>query len=180
MILVGCGSWDAIPENLRTLDDITLTIPEWFSEIPSKLVENRQITNQILYAGKKDLTEDDIEDNISYTLNLIVTQSVIATWITYDQFAQVNTDKMQQYMIGYSRESNELLSFECWAVESQWIHTIFTIEDDYYQPGWIYRFHHYQFVHNAKGYIISLAWLPDQTRTLKKTFQSITDSLGCR
>lgn len=181
VILSGCwSSWNSQP-TIITLGDngLTVTIPEDFETIPSSLIENRQVTNQIVYSWRQPLSENQIEDWQTYSLNLVVTQSVIATWITYDQFAQTNMDKMQQYMVGYQKEEVTLESFECGDQEVEWIHTRFSIQDTSRQPKQTYMFHHYQFVYDNAWYIISLAWLPSESRTLSKTFKTVLTSITC-
>lgn len=181
ILLAGCWSSSDAEATVLNLGDseLIITIPAVFEEIPSSLVENRQITNQILYSWRQPLTENQIEEGQTYSLNLVITQSAIATWISYDQFAQTNMDKMQQYMIWYQKEETTLETFECGEEEVSWIHTLFTIKDSYRQPTETYRFHHYQFVYDDTWYIISLAGLPTESRTLTKTFKTIRSSLGC-
>lgn len=181
VLLSGCGSSSDTTDTLLSLwgSSLSVTIPDSFEEIPSRLVENRQITNQILYSGKEPLSASQIEQGQTYSLNLVVTQSSIATWITYDQFAQTNMDKMQQYMIWYQKKETTLENFDCGDEAISWIHSLFDIKDSYHQPNGTYSFHHYQFVYDNQWYIISLAGLPSESRTLTKTFKTITDSLGC-
>lgn len=181
--LSGCWSSSDVEAIIVTLweweTNVAVTIPAEFEQIPSALVENRQIINQILYSGRVPLTEDQIENSETYSLNLVITQSSISTWITYDQFAQTNMDKMQQYMIWYTKDETTLLNFDCGEEEISWIQTTFTIKDNYHQAKWMYLFYHYQFVYDNQWYIISLAWLPSESKALKNTFENITDSLAC-
>ena len=182
VLLTGCWGWSSDSETTITLwanDWIIATIPEGFEEIPSTLVENRQITNQILYSWRQPLSEEQIEDWATYTLNLIISQSAISTWVTYDQFAQVNMEKMQQYMIGFEKGETSLETFDCGENEISWVQSIFTVNDDYYQSWGAYRFYQYQFVYDNQWYIISLSSLPHESRTLRRTFKNILDSLEC-
>lgn len=182
LILVGCWGWSdaTTPEDQVVFDGVSVTVPEGFTQIPSQLVENSQITNKIIYAAKQLLSEEELLEASDYTLNLIISQSLIQSEITFDQFAQVNTEKMQQFMIGYTPGTKEVQSFECGEDQVvQWISLMFTIQDDYYRNWAKYQFYQYQFVYQDNGYIISLASDPSEQKTLKKTFEKILDSLGC-
>lgn len=134
-----------------------INVPEEFTEVNSKLVENKQITNKVLLSYKKK-NKDAFDDN------LVVTRSDIWPALDYEQFRSVNSKKLQTTLIWYTPWTQQRISFTCGDEKVQWLYVTFNLRNTFWEFKEETYIAQYQFVHNERWYIVSFASASEKER----------------
>ncbi len=153
-------------------DTFTIGIPEWFESVPVWLVENKQIINKVISAYR-------INEPTWFDQNIVISRSIIRPWLSFDDFATANTQRMLRELVWFVPWKKEIITLSCdnqsdWTL--QWILHSFVVEDTFFGQSPEYYIHQFQFVTEESGYIISFA--TDQQRQ-ENLFKTIVKSLEC-
>lgn len=166
LVLSGCGG----SNKLQTIvfDWFGMQIPTSYLAVPAGSVENKQILHKVLKSFKLP-TEEGV-----FSPNIVVTSSVVAPSIDYEQFRTANTTKLKQNLNWYKSKKKDLIAFECDGKTLQGIYTSFEITDTFSKSQQTYYMAQYQFVFDWQGYIISYAsGDPDDQETLRDRIETL-------
>ncbi len=130
----------------------TFAIPDWFNPLHSSLVENKQITNKVLFAYQANTNEDD-----AFKDNIVLTLSNIDNKIDYEQFRSINSKKLFTTLVGYTPGTQERTNFDCWDKEIPGYLVTFSLKNTFGETGNKTHIAQFQFVSDKKGYIYSYA-----------------------
>jgi len=174
LTLTGCFWWWSSDNADITVqyDGITVVIPQEYQEVPSSLVENKQILNKVIKSFK--LIEDE-----GYIDNIVITKSLIAESIDSAKFATANLDKLQENIIGFTPGQQTIDTVKCW--ENSSVETLrhsFSIKDSFYDNATEYFVDQFQFVYNGNWYIISSASDLSEKK-ITKAFTKILKTFAC-
>ncbi|USN54320.1 MAG: hypothetical protein H6765_07255 [Candidatus Peribacteria bacterium] len=122
-ILAGCSATSTKKQTIA-FDDYRISLPAEYREVSSSLIENKQILNKVLKSYKKD------EDR-QFATNLVITKSVIAPELDYEQFWTANTNKLKSFLVGYQAGDKQLISFDCGETSIKGIYVSFSIENSF-------------------------------------------------
>ncbi len=146
-----------------------INVPEDFTEVNPKLVENKQITNKVLIAYKMK-NEEWFDDN------LVVTRSDIWPALDYEQFWSVNSKKLQTTLVWYTPGTQQRIHFECWDEKIQWLFVTFNLRNTFGEGQEETYLAQYQFVNKEMGYIISYA---SQSEKIRDNADDRISDLSC-
>lgn len=155
LVLSWCGSSSRSWPIVIFDTPLQIQIPEWYSEVSPGIVENKQITNQVLKAYKK--TNED--DKSGYQENIVITKSKFAEPLDYDQFRSVNQRLMMNQLVWYQPGILERGSFDCEGVRISSLVVDFILQWDIVQ-----YFTQAQFVYKEAWYILSFASTDEDSR----------------
>jgi hypothetical protein len=152
LLLTGCWGRRVSLEPI-SFDAFSIGIPAWFESVSAWLVENRQITNRVVRAFR-------INDPTWFDQNIVITRSTIRPWLSFDDFAAANTQRMMRELVWFQPGRKELIKLPCESAPHQtleWILHSFVVTDTFFGQSPQYYIHQFQFVTEDSGYIISFA-----------------------
>ena len=139
-------------DNLVTFwSGYTLGIPDNFTEVSPGLVENKQITNQVLASYKISTDESRFEDNI------VVTRSLVWPELDYEQFRSLNTKNLQTSLAWYIPGSQDRVRLDCGDEKITGLYVTFDVRNTLSDDKEITYVSQLQRVSHSNWYIISYA-----------------------
>ena len=114
-----------------------------------------------------------IENEDGFDTNLIITKSLLPPELDYEQFWTVNTNKLKQYVQGYTPGDKEILRISCGSQDITGLYVTFAVQDSVMQNGASYYMAQLQFVTDEQGYILSYATATQKEQNdMKKIFKN--------
>lgn len=170
-LLVWCGSAGTWTSREVTVGSYVFSLPEAYTSVSPSLVENKQLTNKVIWSFKRSSSTTS-----GFEPNIIVTRSVIAPSLNFEQFRTLNTQKLQAELAGYQPGKKEVRAFSCGDRTIQGLIVFFRLQDPWSTKSPEVRLAQYQFVDQEQGYIISAAYETEQDQ---QWFVDIVDTLSC-
>lgn len=169
VLLTGCFGGGSDVDRNTQFDQFIIDIPEGYQEVPTTLVENKQILNKVIKSFK-------LSDDEGYADNILITKSLIAPSVTSKQFASANREKLNSDIIGLVPGEQSLDTFDCGDAEITAYRSAFQVNETFYENASRYFVEQYQFVANEQGYLLSFATDQDAkqaNRVMKKLIKSL-------
>lgn len=147
LVLLGCGeSWKPI-----SFDNFQIKIDKEFSKVDKALIEDNQITNQIVTSFKK-------ENNNNFSPNVIVTKTQVKPKISSKEFGRVNIKRLTNKLKRTKVLDTGKTKFTCQDQKINISYGKFHLENSYFtNKAEKYYLVQQYFLYNDTGYIISFA-----------------------
>lgn len=145
-----------------------MEIPDGYTTVNPKTVENQEITNQVLAAYKKAGEDEWFQDNI------VITASKVWPDLDYEQFWNINNKKLNQSLIWYSDTNQKRIKIDCNGEEIQWLWVTFDLTNTLSDSKEKTYMAQLQYLDAGQWYILSYATADSKARDKANKWMTIS------
>lgn len=145
---------------------LIIDIPQEREDIPSGLVENRQIMNKIIAAFR-------VPGDTSVQKNLLITKSPLELGMDLNDFWIRQSRRVQRYMAGFTLEKQTARTFVCDDRDIPGVYVEYYVTDSMRGDEQRYYFAQYMFTFSGHWYIIS--YLSDDPQDRSRHMSHVTN-----